>query len=311
MSKIDPKSAEKTREILQKVHQIEIKTNRLVNDTLAGQYHSAFKGQGMNFDEVREYNPGDEVKNIDWNVTARSGRPFIKKFIEERELTILLMIDISSSGIYGSGDQTKRDLAAELGSMFAFSAIRNRDKVGLVLFTDQVEQYVPPQKGNNHVLRVIRDILFFQPKHKQTDICNALDYANQMLNRKSVIILISDFCLNDPYGENLNKLLTKIDITNRKHDLICLSVADPVEKQLPACGLLTLEDIESGQQVLVDTRDKKTLELFNQLALERDEELHNQLKKKGIDHLQVRTDEPYIKELYKFFKIRGKRGRRS
>jgi uncharacterized protein (DUF58 family) len=307
MSLYKSETTEKTREILNRVHQIELKTNRLVNDTLAGQYHSAFKGQGMNFDEVREYNPGDEVKNIDWNVTARTGRPFVKQFVEERELTIMLMIDVSASGFFGSNEQSKRDLAAELGSMFAFSAIRNHDKVGLILFSDQIEHYLPPRKGNNHVLRVIRDVLFFKPKQIKTDITRALDHANQMLHRKAVIILISDFCLNEPYEENLDKLIRKMDITNRKHDLIAISVSDPLEKSLVSCGLLALEDIESGEQVFIDTRNKRTLEAFEKLTLERMEAFKRRLRKKRIDQLELEAGKPYLKEIYKFFKLRSKR----
>lgn len=307
MSNETTKSAEKTREILQRVHQIELKTNRLVNDTLAGQYHSAFKGQGMNFDEVREYSAGDEVKNIDWNVTARTGKPFVKKFVEERELTIMLMIDVSASGIFGSSEQTKRDLAAELGSMFAFSAIRNRDKVGLILFSDHIEHYLPPRKGNNHVLRVIRDILFFKPKGKQTNIASALDHANQMLHRKSVMVLISDFMVNQPYEENLQQLLKKMDVTNRKHDLIAINISDPVEKRLPSCGYLAIEDIETGEQVYLNTRNRKTLEQFENLARKRQEDFERLLKKKRIDRLSLETGQPYLKEIYKFFKLRTKR----
>jgi len=307
MSNETTKSAEKTREILQRVHQIELKTNRLVNDTLAGQYHSAFKGQGMNFDEVREYSAGDEVKNIDWNVTARTGKPFVKKFVEERELTIMLMIDVSASGVFGSSEQTKRDLAAELGSMFAFSAIRNRDKVGLILFSDHIEHYLPPRKGNNHVLRVIRDILFFKPKGKQTNIASALDHANQMLHRKSVMVLISDFIVNQPYEENLQKLLKKMDVTNRKHDLIAINISDPVEKRLPSCGYLAIEDIETGEQVYLNTRNRRTLEQFENLARKRQEDFERLLKKKRIDRLSLETGQPYLKEIYKFFKLRTKR----
>jgi len=307
MSKETHNSTEKTREILQRVHQIELKTNRLVNDTLAGQYHSAFKGQGMNFDEVREYTPGDEVKNIDWNVTARTGRPFVKKFVEERELTIMLMIDVSASGLFGSSEQTKRDLAAELGSMFAFSAIRNRDKVGLILFSDHIEHYLPPRKGNNHVLRVIRDILFFKPKGSKTDIGKALDHANQMLHRKAVMVLISDFMVNTPYEENLERLLKKMDITNRKHDLIAISISDPIEKKLVPCGYIALQDIESGEQVFINTRDRKTLERYEMLSRQRLEKFDRLLKKKRIDRLSLETGKPYLKEIYKFFKLRTRR----
>ncbi|MCG8527754.1 MAG: DUF58 domain-containing protein [Opitutales bacterium] len=299
--------SEKTREILRRVHQVELKINRLVNDSLAGEYHSAFKGQGMNFDEVREYHSGDEVRNIDWNVTARTGKPFVKQFVEERELTIMLMIDVSASGWFGSCEETKRDLAAELGSMFAFSAIRNQDKVGLILFSDEVEHYIPPGKGNNHVLRVIRDILFFKPKGKKTNVSKALDYVNQILHRKAIVLLLSDFWLNEPYEENLERMIRKMDITNRKHDLISLSVTDPLEKQLPSCGLLAIEDIETGEQAYIDTRDRKTLEAFNRMSEEHSDRLRTLLRKKKIDQLELETGKPYIKEVHKFFKLRSKR----
>jgi uncharacterized protein (DUF58 family) len=300
-------TGERTREILRRVRQVEIKTNRLVTDTLSGQYHSAFRGQGMNFEEVREYHPGDEVRNIDWNVTARTGRPFVKKFIEERELTIMLLIDVSASGHFGSGQQSKRDLAAELGSMFAFSAIRNRDKVGLMLFSDKAEHYLPPRKGNNHVLRVIRDILYFEPEGKGTDICAALDRCNQLLHHKAVIILISDFCLPDPYPAQMDRLIRKMDVTNHKHDLIALAIQDPIEKQLPQAGLLALEDSESGQQVWVDTRNPKVRDAYQRLNEERMANLRTRFAKRGIDHIELQTNEPYLKEVYRFFKGRNRR----
>ncbi len=303
-------TAEKTRAILNKVRQIEIRTNRLVNDTLAGEYHSAFKGQGMNFDEVREYHTGDEVRNIDWNVTARIGKPFVKKFVEERETTILLMIDVSASGFYGSGEQTKRDLAAEVGSMFAYSAIRNKDKVGLVLFSDRVEHFLPPQKGNNHVLRVIRDILFFEPKHKRTNIAAALDYANQVLHRKAIILLISDFCLNDPAESAMSRLMTKLDLTHHKHDLVVFSIGDPIERSMLPSGLLMVEDIETGEQILLDARSPSTLERYRELAIRENEQRRNLFRKRGIDLIELETGRPYIKDIIRFFKNRERRRRK-
>src|SRR6266850_1121609 len=218
-----------TREILRKVRHIEIRTKRLVNDSLAGEYHSVFKGRGMDFDEVREYSPGDEVRTIDWNVTARAGRPFVKKFTEERELTILLLVDISASGNFGSADLSKRDLAAELASVLAFSAIRNSDKVGLLLYTDRVERYLPPKKGRRHVLRVVRDILYHTPEGRGTDSVKALDVANHVLHRRAIVFLISDFqSPGDPVRTRV-ELRRAMRQTNRRHDLIAVQVADPRE----------------------------------------------------------------------------------
>ncbi len=218
-----------TKEILKKVRQVEVRTSRLVNDSLAGNYQSVFKGSGMNFDEVREYVPGDDIRSIDWNVTARTGIPHIKKFTEERELTIMLMIDISGSGDFGSTDSSKREMMAELGSVLAFSAVKNNDKVGLVLFTDFVELYIPPQKGKTHILRIIREILFFQPQGKDTNLKLPLDFVNRVIKRKCINFLISDFCLPGNFQESLNDLQPKLQISNRRHDLIAVIVSDPRE----------------------------------------------------------------------------------
>ena len=230
-------NTEQAKEILKKVRQVEIRTNRLVNDSLAGEYHSVFKGRGMDFDEVREYVPGDEVRAIDWNVTARAGRPFIKKFTEERELTILLAVDVSASGNFGSGPQSKRQMAAELASVLAFSAIRNSDKVGLVLFTDQIEQYIPPRKGRQHVLRVIREILFFEPHSRGTDIVRALDFANQVTSRRAIMFLVSDFELPNQ-DQALADLRRAVRLASRRHDLVALHVHDLREAELPDVGQL-------------------------------------------------------------------------
>src|SRR5277367_3099914 len=237
------------REILKKVRAIEIRTNRLVNDSLAGQYHSVFKGRGMDFDEVREYSPGDEVRLIDWNVTARTGTPFIKKLREERELTILLAVDVSASGKFGSQSQSKRELAAEVASVLAFSAIRNRDKVGLLLFSDEVEQYIPPTKGRQHVLRVIREILFCAPRRRGTDIAAALDFVSDVQRRRAVVYVISDF-METP--EAFERLRRQLQLTNKRHDLVLLHLRDRHEEELPNLGLLTLEDPETGEVVQID-----------------------------------------------------------
>src|SRR5665213_2812390 len=243
------------REILKKIRQIELRTNRIVTETLAGQYHSVFKGQGMNFDEVREYQPGDDVRAIDWNVTARMNHPFIKKFVEERELTLMLVVDVSGSGLFGSRDQSKRELAAEIASVLAFSAIRNNDKVGLILFSDQVELFIPPKKGRSHTLRLIREILFFEPKGRGTQPSLALDYLNHIVSRRSVVFFISDF-----QAEDFSRALT---ITSRRHDLIAIRIDDLREETLPNVGIITLEDAETGEQIEINTGDRQIRTRFN------------------------------------------------
>jgi len=293
-----------TREILKKVRQIELRTRRLVTDAMAGEYHSVFKGRGMDFDEVREYSPGDEVRLIDWNVTARTGVPFIKKLREERELTLLLAVDVSASGKFGSNTQSKRELAAEVASVLAFSAIRNRDKVGLLLFTDEVEHYVPPKKGRTHVLRVIRDILFTPPQRRGTDVAAALDFANDVLKRKAVVFVISDFIEPPDAFDRLKKLLRT---TNRRHDLVLLHLRDRHEEQLPALGLLTLEDPETGEVVEIDTGSRGVRESFAILARERMEQFRRAARQAGVDTLELRTGEPYSHALYSFFQRRTNR----
>ena len=296
-----------TKEILKKVRRIEVRTRRMVDDTLAGSYHSVFKGRGMNFDEVREYVPGDEIRTIDWNVTARTGVPHIKKFTEERELTIILMIDISGSGSFGSGDQSKREMMAELGSVLAFSAVRNNDKVGLVLFSDFVELFIPPAKGRSHILRVIREILFFQPKGRGTDIANALDFVNRVARRKCVTFLISDFCLPGDFDDSLAAIRPKLQITGRRHDLITVSVTDPREEQLPDVGRITLEDAETGEQIILNTADAWTRQAYSNLAADRKKHFAHTVRSSGIDLLELSTDRPYITALMGFFSSRKKR----
>jgi uncharacterized protein (DUF58 family) len=293
-----------TREILKKVRQIELRTRRLVTDAMAGEYHSVFKGRGMDFDEVREYSPGDEVRLIDWNVTARTGVPFIKKLREERELTLLLAVDVSASGKFGSNAQSKRELAAEVASVLAFSAIRNRDKVGLLLFTDEVEHYVPPKKGRTHVLRVIRDILFTTPQRRGTDVAAALDFTNDVLKRKAVVFVISDFIEPPDAFDRMKKLLRT---TNRRHDLVLLHLRDRHEEQLPALGLLTLEDPETGEVVEIDTGSRGVRESFAILARERMEQFRRAARQAGVDTLELRTGEPYSHALYSFFQRRTNR----
>lgn len=298
-----------TKEILQKVRQIEVRTNRLVNDSLAGDYHSVFKGMGMNFDEVREYVPGDDIRSIDWNVTARTGIPHIKKFVEERELTIILMIDISESGKFGSVEISKREMMAELGSVLAFSAVRNNDKVGLVLFTDFIELYIPPQKGRSHILRVIREILFFQPERKETDLKVPLDFVNRVIRRKCVAFLISDFCLNEVYDHNLDELAQKLQISNKHHDLISLIITDPREFELPDIGWITIEDAESGHQVELNTSDAAVRRGYAEIASERRRKLQHIIRSAGVDLLDLSTQEPYLPSLLGFFGARKRRMR--
>ena len=299
-------NTEQAKEILKKVRQIEIRTNRLVNDSLAGQYHSVFKGRGMDFDEVREYMPGDEVRSIDWNVTARAGRPFVKKFTEERELTILLMVDVSASGNFGSGPQSKRQMAAELASVLAFSAIRNSDKVGLVLFSDQIEQYIPPKKGRQHVLRVIREILFFEPHSRGTDIVRALDFANQVTHRRAIMFLVSDFELPNQ-DQAMANLRRAVRLASRRHDVVALHVHDLREAELPDIGQLAIEDAESGELIELDTTDDKVRNRFAELAQQRQNNLRRALAAEGVDNLNLDTREPYEPALRSFFKTRERR----
>jgi len=296
-----------TKAIMSGMRQLEIRTRRMVNDSLAGEYHSVFKGRGMDFDEVREYSPGDEVRTIDWNVTARAGRPFVKKFTEERELTILLLVDISASGNFGSATLSKRDLAAELASLLAFSAIRNSDKVGLLLYTDRVERYLPPKKGRRHVLRVVRDILYHTPEGRGTDTVKALDVANHVLHRRAIVFLISDFQSPGDPAVMRAELRRAMRQTNRRHDLIAVQVADPREKELPNVGVLALEDAESGEIIELDTADAAVRRRFNELALERSKRMVNDFRSEGVDTLELKTDAPYMAALQRFFKTRERR----
>ncbi len=290
------------KELLKKVRQIEIRTNREVTDVLGGQYHSVFKGHGMEFEEVREYLPGDEVRSIDWNVTARFGHPYIKKFKEERELTVMLIVDVSASGQFGSVRQTKNELAAELAAVLAFSAIRNNDKVGLIMFTDQIEKYVPPKKGRHHVLRVIREILAFQPKGRGTNLKAALDYLNHVQSRRAVTFVLSDFQLPDE--EAIRK---KLRVASKRHDVVALSLRDPREEELPAVGLLELRDAETDERALVDTFDRNVREQFALKSRLRLEALRRMLRSASVDHVEIRCETDYMLPLIKFFKMRERR----
>jgi uncharacterized protein (DUF58 family) len=298
---------ERAKTILNRMRQLEIRTRRLVTDTLAGEYHSVFKGRGMDFDEVREYVAGDEVRTIDWNVTARAGRPFVKKFTEERELTILLIVDVSASGNFGSAAQSKRELAAEVASVLAFSAIRNSDKVGLILYTDRIEEYIPPKKGRRHVLRVAREILFHEPCGHGTDTVKALDFANHILRRRAIAFLISDFQSPGDPGEALEHLRRAMRQTNRRHDLVALHIQDGREKSLPNVGLLAIEDAETGEVVELDTADPETRARFAREASERTQQLVRGFRAEAIDTLELDTAAPCLPALQRFFKTRERR----
>jgi len=287
------------REILKKVRQIEIRTNREVTDVLGGQYHSVFKGRGMEFEEVREYLPGDEVRAIDWNVTAHFGHPFIKKFKEERELTVMLVVDVSASGQFGSGRQSKNELAAELAAILAFSAIRNNDKVGVILFTDQIEKYIAPKKGRRHVLRVVREILAFQPTGRGTNIAGALDYLNRVQHRRAVTFVLSDF-----QDTGFDK---KLRLAGKRHDIVALNLRDPREEELPAVGLVELRDVETGERALVDTFDRQVRAAFAKRAKTRLAALVETFRQASVDQVEIHTDWDYMLPLVKFFRMRGRR----
>ncbi len=289
----------KTREILKKVKQIEVSTRSVVNEVFSGEYHSVFKGRGMEFAEVREYQPGDDVRTIDWNVSARSGHPFVKVFEEERELTVMLLVDVSSSGNFGTAEQFKREIAAELSAVLAFSAIKNNDKVGLMIFSDKIEKFIPPRKGKKHVLRVIREILFYKPQDSSTDLNVALEYLSRIIKRKSTVFLISDFLT-----ENFEKSL---HVANRKHDIIAISVTDPREVSLPNVGLIELLDAETGESVTVDAGDPQIRNAFYQTASNHRQELSALFRSIGVDHIDILTDRSYIEPITRFFKMRERR----
>ena len=287
------------KEVIKKIRRIEIRTKKLVNELFSGEYHSTFKGQGMEFEEVRQYEPGDDIRLIDWNVTARMGLPYIKKFREERELSVVLLIDVSSSGQFGTRDRFKNETAAELGALLAFSAIKNNDKVGLIIFTDQIEIFVPPKKGRAHVLRIIREILYFKPQGKGTDIAAALEYFNKVIRRKSVVFLVSDF---------LSEGFTKpLQIANNKHDIIAIKVSDPRETTFDDVGLIELEDAETGEVLIIDTGSKEFRKEFAAQAEEDVTGLRKGFRSINLDFINIRTDQSYISPLIKFFKMREKR----
>jgi uncharacterized protein (DUF58 family) len=285
-------------EILKKVRRIELRTRHLVDTVFSGEYHSVFKGQGMAFSEVREYQVGDDIRSIDWNVTARMGHPFVKVYDEERELTVMLMVDASASGDFGTVSQMKGEIGVEICALLAFSAIQNNDRVGLIIFTDDVEAFIPPKKGKRHVLRVIRELLYFRPSRRGTDIGAALDYLNRINKRKSVVFLVSDF-LASGYEAALR-------VSGRRHDLIAVVLQDPREREFPDVGLVEVEDAETGREMLVDTSDQEFRYQFRQLTDRLEERREQLFRSVGIDRVHIHTEASYIDALMRFFRKRAK-----
>ena len=288
-----------TKELLKQVRQIEIKTRGVVNEVFSGEYHSVFKGRGMEFSEVREYQVGDDIRTIDWNVSARFGHPFIKIFEEERELTLMLLVDLSGSLVFGSVEKTKQQIAAELTAILAFSALKNNDKVGLILFTDQIEKFVPPRKGKSHVLRIIREIVSFEPQGNKTDIKGALEYFNHSVKKKSIAFLLSDFI-----DEGYEKILK---VVSKKHDLVNIHLEDPREKELLKGGLIKFRDAETQEIRYLDTSNKKVQNHFTSRLRERELFQDNLFKKSRVDTIKINTASSYVRPLIDFFKLREKR----
>ncbi|MFQ5674973.1 MAG: DUF58 domain-containing protein [bacterium] len=289
------------KEILKKVKRIEIQTRGLVNDVFSGEYQSVFKGRGMEFSEVREYQIGDDIRAIDWNVSARMGHPFVKVFEEERELTVMLLVDVSSSGNFGTVERMKGEIAIEICALLAFSAIKNNDKVGLIIFTDRIEKFVPPKKGKTHVLRVLRELLYHEPQGRGTDIAGALEYLSRVTTRRAVVFLVSDF-ISDDYQKAMQ-------IANKRHDLVAITITDPREMELPNIGLVELEDAETGEIIMIDTADASTRQTFSQETLNQRDIRDKHLRSMNVDSIDVRTDISYIEPLVRFFRMRAKRFR--
>jgi uncharacterized protein (DUF58 family) len=286
-------------EILKKVRRIHITTSNLVTDVFAGHYQSVFKGKGLGFDEVREYHPGDDIRSIDWNVTARMGHPYVKKYTEERELTIMFLLDLSSSCYFGTVHQLKRDLAIELCALLSFSANKNNDRVGFISFTDRVETFIPPRKGTSHVLRIIRDALYTRPEGQGTDLSLALEFLNKVTTRRTVAFILSDF-----YASDFDKALR---VASKRHDLIAITLLDPAELTRPDLGMVKLEDPETGKSFLIDTSDPKSRSRYHQNTQERTEERKRLFNSIHVDHMDIRTDVAYLPTLIQFFRKREKR----
>ncbi|MEE4311328.1 MAG: DUF58 domain-containing protein [candidate division KSB1 bacterium] len=289
------------KEILKKVKRIEIATRGLVNDVFSGEYHSVFKGRGMEFSEVREYQLGDDIRSIDWNVTARMGHPYVKVFEEERELTVMLLVDVSSSGNFGTVERMKGEIAIEICALLAFSAIKNNDKVGLIIFTDTVEKFVPPKKGKSHVLRVLRELLYHEPRGSKTNISEALEYFSRVTKRRSVVFLVSDFI-----SENYEKAL---QIANKRHDIVAITVTDPRELELPDVGFIELEDAETGEIFTVDTSYSGIRGMFREQTSDVVMKRTKLFQSMNVDHIDIKTDQSYIDPLIRFFRMRAKRFR--
>lgn len=288
-------------EILRQIRRLQLKARRAVENLLGGEYHSVFKGAGIAFEEVREYQPGDDIRSIDWNVTARMGHPFVKRFIEERELTVMLVVDASASLRFGSRQQQKREVVAELAAVLAFSAVANNDRVGLIQLTDRVENFLPPHKGTRHVLRLIRDILFFQPEQRRTSLRSGLDYLNRVLRRRVIVFLLSDF-LDADYDQAYKR-------AGRRHDLVAVRISDPREETLPSVGLVELEDAETGRHLLVDTSNRQVRSQFETQARQRREEFRRLARAAGTDVVEVSTDGKHFDALLQFFRMRERRQR--
>jgi len=287
------------REVLKKIRRIEITTSRLATDFLSGQYESVFKGRGIEFDEVRDYQPGDEIRTIDWNVTARMGTPFVKKFVEERQLTVMLLLDASSSSSFGTTKRFKKELAAEVCAVLAFAAIQNNDRIGLIVFTDRIELFVPPRKGLHHVLRVVREALYFHAKGKGTDIAGALRYLDNVVTRRAVTFVISDF-----FAKDFKKPLS---IANKKHDIVAITITDPRETALPNAGIIELTDAESGKPYIIDTSNAKVRRTYADRSGRLREERKKTFGSVGVDHIDISTDKSYVEEFIKFFRMRKRR----
>ena len=288
-----------SKDLLKKIQQIQIHTRRLVNEAFVGEYHSVFKGRGMEFDEVREYQPGDEIRTIDWNVTARMGRPFIKRYVEERELTVMLLVDVSASGNFGSIKHLKNEVATEICAILALSAIKNNDKVGMIMFTDKIEKFIPPKKGPKHVLRVIRELLCSQPTGKGTNISVALEYLNKITHRRTISFIVSDFIAND-YAH-------AVRIANKRHDMIAITIVDPREQELPNVGFIELRDAESDEILLLDTADSLARREFGALNNRRRLEQTRLFRSMGVDEILINTNRHHVEPIVRFFRMREKR----
>ena len=286
-------------ELIKKIRQIEIYTSRMVDASFAGQYESVFKGRGMAFDEVREYTPGDDIRTIDWNVTARTGKPYIKRFVEEREMTVVFAVDLSASGDFGTVNKAKNELAAEFCAVMAFAAAKNNDKVGLLIFTDQIELYIPPKKGISHMLRLIRELLYFKMPKRKTNISQALDYLAKVIRKRATIFLVSDFIETD--------FKKPLSLLNKRHDVIAVSVRDRAEIVMPSVGLIELADAETGEIILVDTSSRQFRNKYSSTCAERFDDLKNMLRTINVDCISISTDKPYIQDLVRFFHLRHRR----